>query len=112
MTDHGLASLKNQIGNVFLKKFNKLLLKPYKVSDTDHIFNGNVNITEDEKAVEEDINLFKLMEFSKSCSPNDESNESVNLLNQLPDEKAETKLLIAIENFKNSRLPFNNANMF
>ena len=112
LTNHVLASLKNQIGNAYLKKFNKLLLNPYIVSDTDHIYNGNVNITKDEKVVEEDINLFKLMEFSKSRSPNDESNESVNLLNKLPDEKAETILLITIGNFKNSRLPFHNADMF
>ena len=51
----------------FKKKFNKLLLKPHIVSDTDHIYNGNVNITEDEKVVEEDINIFKPMEFGKSC---------------------------------------------
>ena len=45
---------------------------------SDHIYNGNVNNTEDENVVEV-INLFKLMEFSKSCSPNEESNESINL---------------------------------
>ena len=50
----------------FLKKFNQVLLKPYIVSDTDRIYNGNVNITEDEEVVEEDINLFKPIEFSKA----------------------------------------------
>ena len=71
----------------------------YIISDTmatstlrkisDHIYNGNVNNTEDENVVEV-INLFKLMEFSKSCSPNEESNESINLWNKLPDEVVET----------------------
>ena len=78
LTDHGLAWLKNQKGDVLKKRFNKLLLKTYIVTDTDHIYNGNANITEDEKCVEEDINLFKPMEFIKSCSPNDKSNESIN----------------------------------
>ena len=55
-----------------------------------------VNITEDEKAVEEDVILFKPMEFSKSCSPNNDSNESINLWNKLPDEIVETVLLNAI----------------
>ena len=101
LTDYGLASLKNQKGNVLKKKFNKLLLKPYRVSDTDHIYSGNINIAEDKKVVEEDINLFKPMEFSKSCSPNDESNESINLWNKLPDEIVETILLSAIESSSN-----------
>ena len=81
MTDHGLASLKNQKGNAFKRKFNKLLLKPYIVGNTDHNCNVNVSITMDKKVVEGDVNLFKPMEFSKSCSPNDESNESINLWN-------------------------------
>ena len=34
LTDHGLASLKNQKGTDLKKKYNKHLLKP--VSDTDH----------------------------------------------------------------------------
>ena len=55
-----------------------------------------VNITEDEKVVEEDVILFKPMEFSKSCSPNNDSNESINLWNKLPDEIVETVLLNAI----------------
>ena len=37
------------------------------------------------------------MEFSKSCSSNDESNESINLWNKLPAEIVETILLNAIE---------------
>ena len=102
LTDHDLASLKNQKGNVFKKKFNKLLLKPYIVSDTDHIYNGNVNIAEDEKVIEEDITLFKLMEFSKSYSSNDESNESINIWNKLPDEIVETILFNAIESSSNA----------
>ena len=44
LADHGLASLNNQNGNVFKKRFNKLL-KTYIVSDDDHIYNSKVNIT-------------------------------------------------------------------
>ena len=95
MTDHDLASLKNQKGNALKKKFNKLLLKPY-------IYNGNVNIAEDEQVVEENINLFTPMESSKSCSPNDESSDSINLWNKLPDEIVETILLNAIESSSNA----------
>ena len=102
LTDHGLASLKNQKGNIFKKQFNKLFLKPYIVSDTDHIYNGNVDIAEDEKVVEEDINLLKPMEFSKSCSPNNESNESINLWNKLSDEIVETILLNTIDRSSNA----------
>ena len=79
-----LASLKNQKSNVLRKSSTSFFLNLI-VSDTDHIYNGNVSITEDEKVVKEDINLFKTMEFSNSCSPNDESNKSVNLWNKLPD---------------------------
>ena len=43
LADHGLASLNNQKGNVFKKRFNKLL-KTYIVSDDDHICNSKVNI--------------------------------------------------------------------
>ena len=88
-TGYGLTSLKNQKGKVLKNTFNKLLLKLYTVSDTDHTYIGNVNITEDKKVVEEDINLFKQMEFSKSCSPNDESHESNTIWNKLPDETVE-----------------------
>ena len=102
LTDHGLASLKNQKVNVFFKKFNKLLLKTYIVSDADYMYNGNIHIVEDEKVVEEDINLFKPMEFSKSCSPNDESNKSINLWNKLPDATVETILLNAVESSSNA----------
>ena len=42
------------------------------------------------------------MEFIKSCSPNDESNESINLWNKLPDEIVETFLLNAIECSRNA----------
>ena len=35
------------------------------------------------------------MEFSKPCSPNDKSNESINLWHKLPDEIVETILLNA-----------------
>ena len=87
----------------FLKiKFNKLPLKPDIVVDTDHIYNGNVNITEEEKVVEEDNDLLKSMEVSKSCSPNDESKESINLRNKLPDEIVETILLKAILSSSNA----------
>ena len=87
----------------FLKiKFNKLPLKPDIVIDTDHIYNGNVNITEEEKVVEEDNDLLKSMEVSKSCSPNDESKESINLRNKLPDEIVETILLKAILSSSNA----------
>ena len=74
-----------------------------------------VNITEDEKVVEEDVILFKPMEFSKSYSPNNDSNESINLWNKLPDEIVETVLLNAIGSSskqRNSKLSFHNANMF
>ena len=100
MTDYSLASLKNQKGNVLKKKFNKLLLMLYIISDTDHIYNGNVNITENENVVEV-INLFKLMEFSKSSSSNEESNESINLW-KLPDELVETILLNAVGSSNNA----------
>ena len=87
----------------FLKiKFNKLPLKPDIVIDTDHIYNGNVNITEEEKVVEEDNDLLKSMEVSKSCSPSDESKESINLRNKLPDEIVETILLKAILSSSNA----------
>ena len=87
----------------FLKiKFNKLPLKPDIVIDTDHIYNGNVNITEEEKVVEEDNDLLKSMEVSKSCSPNDESKELINLRNKLPDEIVETILLKAILSSSNA----------
>ena len=49
-------------------------------------------VGEDKKVVEKDINLFKSMEFSKSCTPNDESNESITLWNKLPDKIVETIL--------------------
>ena len=49
------------------------------VSYTDYIYDGNVNITENEEVAKEDINLFKPIEFSNSFSPNDDSNESINL---------------------------------
>ena len=62
--------------------------------------NGNVNITAHEKVV--DINLFKPIEFSKSCSLNDESNKSINLCNKLPDEIVETILLNAIGSSSNA----------
>ena len=55
-----------------------------------------VNITEDEKVVEEDVILFTPMVFSKSCCPNNDSNESINLWNKLPDQIVETVLLNAI----------------
>ena len=42
------------------------------------------------------------MELSKSCSPNDESNDSINLWNKLPDEIVETILLNAIESSTNA----------
>ena len=42
------------------------------------------------------------MEFSKSCSPNDESNKSTNLWNKLPDEIVETILLNAVESSSNA----------
>ena len=98
---------------MLFKKFIKLLVKPYIVSDTDHIYNGNVNITEDEKLVEEDIDLFKLMEFTKSCSPNGESNKSIILWNKLADEAVETILLNAIGSSRNAvqYLLFHNGNM-
>ena len=102
LIDYGLASLKNQKGKVLKNTFSKLLLNPYTVSDTDHIYNGNVNITEDKKVVEEDINLFKQMEFSKSCSPNDESNESNTIWNKLPDQVVENILLNAIGSSSNA----------
>ena len=38
LADHGLASLNNQKGNVFKKRFNKLL-KTYIVCDDDRIYN-------------------------------------------------------------------------
>ena len=74
-----LTPIKNKKGKVFFKNFNKLLLEPYMVSYTDYIYDGNVNITENEKVAKEDINLFKPIEFSNSFSPNDDSNESINL---------------------------------
>ena len=86
----------------FQKMFNKLFLKYYIVSDTDHIYSGNVFITEDEKVLEEDINLFKPMEFRKSCSPNDELNKLNNLWNKLPDEIGKTILLNAIGSSSNA----------
>ena len=97
-----IASLKNQKGSVFKKCSTSFFLSLYIVSDTDHIYNGNVNITEDEKVVEGDINRFKPMEFSKSCSPNDESNELINLWNKLPDEVVEAILLNAIRSSSNA----------
>ena len=42
------------------------------------------------------------MEVSKSCSPNDESKESINLRNKLPDEIVETILLKAILSSSNA----------
>ena len=42
------------------------------------------------------------MEFSKSCSSNDESNESINPWNKLPDEIVETILLNNIESSSNA----------
>ena len=42
------------------------------------------------------------MEFSKSCSPNDQANESVNLWNKLPNEIFETILLKAIGSSRNA----------
>ena len=74
-----------------------------------------VNITEDEKVAEEDVILFKPMEFTKSWSPNNDLNKSINLWNKLPDEIVETVLLNAIESSskqRNLRLSFHNANMF
>ena len=74
-----------------------------------------VNITEDEKVAEEDVILFKPMEFTKSRSPNNDLNKSINLWNKLPDEIVETVLLNAIESSskqRSSRLSFHNANMF
>ena len=74
-----------------------------------------VNITDDEKVAEEDVILFKPMEFTKSWSPNNDLNKSINLWNKLPDEIVETVLLNAIESSskqRNSRLSFHNANMF
>ena len=59
-----------------------------------------MNITEDERVVV-DINFFKPMEFSKLCSPNDKSNESVNQWNKLLDEIVETILSNAIGNSSN-----------
>ena len=47
------------------------------------------------------MNLFKPMEFSKPCSPNNKSNESINLWNKL-DEIVETILLNAIGNSTNA----------
>ena len=106
-TDHGLISLKNQKGNIFQKMSNqkmsnKLLLKYYIVSDTDHIYSGNVFLTEDEKVLEEDINLFKPIEFRKSYSPNDESNKLNNLWNKLADEIVKNILLNAIGSSSNA----------
>ena len=85
---------------MFQKKVQLAFLKSYIFSDTDHIYNSNVSITEEEKVVE-NINLFKPKEFSKSCSPNDESNESINQWNKLPDEIVETILLNAIRSSSN-----------
>ena len=73
LTDHGLTLLKNQKGTVLKKKYNKHLLKPYIVSDTDH--DDITSITEDEKDPGENMNLLKPMEFNKPCSPNCKSNE-------------------------------------
>ena len=42
------------------------------------------------------------MEVSKSCSPKDESKESINLRNKLPDEIVETILLKAILSSSNA----------
>ena len=91
LADHGLASLNNQKGNVFKKRFNKLL-KIYIVSDDDRIYNDKVNITKQEQVVE----------FSKSCYPNNESNESINLWNKLPDEIFKTILLNSIGSSSNA----------
>ena len=92
MTDYVLASLPNKEGTALKKKFDKLFLKPYIVSDTDHIVDSNVSITKDVENVEEDIDLFKPMEFSKQCSLNDKLNESINIWNNLPDEIVKTML--------------------
>ena len=78
-----------------------LLVKLFIVSDTDHSYNDNANIREDEKILEQYINLFKTMEFSKSCPRNDESNESINLW-KLPDAKIETILLNAVGSSTNA----------
>lgn len=100
LTDHGLASLKNQNGTVLKKKFNKLLLKPYIESNTDYINDDHVSITEEENDADGDNNLFKPMDFGKP-SLNDEPTESTNLRDKLPDEIVETILLNAISSCKN-----------
>lgn len=92
LTDYVLASLQNKEGTALKKKFDKLFLKSYIVSDIDHIVDSNVSITEDVENVEEDIDLFKPMEFSKPCSLNDKLNESINIWNNLPDEIVKTML--------------------
>ena len=53
-------------------------------------------MTEDEKVVEEDIDLFKPMEFNMSCFPNYESNKSINPWNKLPNKIVKVILLSAI----------------
>ena len=42
------------------------------------------------------------MEFSKSCSPSDDPNKSINLWNKLPDERVEIMILNAIESSSNT----------
>ena len=76
LTDHGLASLKDQKGTDLKKKYNKYLLKPYIVSDTDH--DDISSITEDEKDPRENMNLLKPMEFnSHALQIANQTNQSI-----------------------------------
>ena len=47
-------------------------------------------------------NFLNRMDINKPCSPNDKSNESINLWNKLPDEIVETILLNAIGSSTNA----------
>ena len=81
---------------LFKKKFNKLLLNSYIVSDTEPIYISKVNITEDEKLLKR-ILIFLNWWNSAIHAPQmtSQTNQSVN--GMLPDEIEETTLLTLLE---------------
>ena len=88
--------IKEPKSQCFKKKFNKLLPKPYIVSDTDHI-------TDDGKAVEEGINILnRWNSASHALQITSQPNQSINLWSKLPDEIVETILWNAIGSSSNA----------
>ena len=89
------------------REFNKLLLKPNIVSDS--------QLTKDEKVFEEDINLFnRWNSVSHTLQMVSQTNQSIH---EIPDETVKKKKKKIIKHYwklqqRNARLPFHNANIF